>query len=295
MRRLFNIWAITLCALAVVGCEKAPVDDGKGNNPGGETPTPGATPEITLEQSEVTFDTFTFVVTTNVEGELGYVVVADGNKTPAMDEWFNTNVAEVKDTATITVEGLNDNTSYTLFARLRSKADGELSEPKKLQFTTPDDGKVNPIVVTDAGYDYINFTINIEGSYVFQCIDKAYIEYANQTPESYITTPGIGIKSKGVQDVEWIDGGTYGTYEMRVREDSDYYIIAAITNGDTITDEIFIKETRTPKRPHSEAGITTELKNINSTSVTIATTPDDSVTKYYVYVRDKAWADSIIA
>ena len=295
MRKLFNIWAVILCALAVVGCEKTPVDDGTGTGGDDNKPTPGVTPEISLEQKALDYNSFTFEVTTNVEGELGYVVVAEGNKTPAMDEWFNTNCVEVKDKSEITIDKLNDNTSYTLFARLRSKADGELSEPQKLQFTTPDDGKVSPIVITDVTYDTIDFTINIEGSYVFQCIDKAYLEYMNITPEAYITTEGIGIPAQGVQDVEWIDGNKYGNYDMRVREDSDYYVIAAITSGGSITDEIFIEETRTPKKPHSEAGMTTELKNITSTAVTVSTTPDDTVVEYYVFIRDKAWADSIIS
>jgi len=291
MRKLSLLWALLVSALFVVGCGPETPD-----TPTPDDPIPGGvTPEITLEQAALEYNSFTFKVTTNVEGELGYVVVAEGNKTPAMDEWFNTNCVEVKDEAEITVEKLNDNTPYTLFARLRSKADGELSEPQKLQFTTPDDGKVSPIVVTDVTYDTIKFTINIEGSYVFQCIDKAYVEYMNLTPEEYITTPGIGIPSQGVQDVEWIDGNKYGNFDMRVREDSDYYILAAITNGQEITNEIFIEETRTPKKPHSEAGMTTDLKNIKSTAVTVSTTPDDSVVEYYVYVRDKAWADSIIS
>ncbi|MBQ8204456.1 MAG: hypothetical protein IJZ78_03380 [Alistipes sp.] len=295
MRRLFNFWTLILCALAVVGCEKPAVDDGTGNGGGPDNPTPGVPPEITLTQTEVTYDTFTFEVTTNVEGELGYVVVEKEKPTPDMNTWFDTNVAEVKEKATISVESLKDNTTYTLFARLRAKADGELSTPQKLEFTTPDDGKVNPIEVDEVTYDTIEFTINIEGSYVFQCIDKAYLEYYNLTTKDYIQTAGIGISAKGVQTVEWIDGGKYGDYDMRVREDSDYYIIAAITNGSEITDQIFVAETRTPKKPQSEAGLTTELKNITSTSVTISTTPDNSVVEYYVLVKDKAWSDSIIS
>ena len=66
MRRLFNIWAVILCALAVVGCEKAPVDDNPDTG-GQDHPTPGATPEITLEQKALDFSSFTFEVKTNVE------------------------------------------------------------------------------------------------------------------------------------------------------------------------------------------------------------------------------------
>ena len=291
MRKLFNFWALILCALAVVGCEKPQVDD-EGKEP---QPTPGVKPEITLEQEAVDFNSFTFKVTTTAEGELGYLVLADEFSAPNMTEWFAHNTAEVKDSASITVEGLKDNTSYTLYTVLRAKADGALSSPKTLKFTTPDDGVVSPISVDNVTFESITFTINIDGSYVFQCIDKAYLEYVNKTPQEYIHTAGIGIPSQGAQTIEWIEGGMYGVQEMRVRDDSDYYIIAAITNGSTITDQIFVEQTRTPKKPHSNAGLTTEIKQTTSTSVTIATTPDDNVVKYYVYVKDKATVDSIVA
>ena len=288
MRRLFNIWAVILCALAVVGCEKAPVDDNPDTG-GQDQPTPGATPEITLEQKALDFSSFTFEVKTNVEGELGYAVVAEGNTTPKIDELFALNSTEVKDAATITVSDLNDNTSYTLVAILRAKEDGTLSDPAKLQFTTPDDGVENPIVINEVTYSSVTFTINIAGDYLFQCIDKAYLELNAQTPESYINTMGIGIPEKGVQTYEWIDGSKYGNYDMRLREDSEYYIIAAISDGkQNVTGEIFVKPFRTPKRPVSEAGMTIELKDITSTSVTIATTPDSSVAEYYVWVETKA-------
>ena len=288
MRRLFNIWAVILCALAVVGCEKAPVDDNPDTG-GQDQPTPGATPEITLEQKALDFSSFTFEVKTNVEGELGYAVVAEGNTTPKIDELFALNSTEVKDAATITVSDLNDNTSYTLVAILRAKEDGTLSDPAKLQFTTPDDGVENPIVINEVTYSSVTFTINIAGDYLFQCIDKAYLELNAQTPESYINTMGIGIPEKGVQTYEWIDGSKYGNYDMRLREDSEYYIIAAISDGkQNVTGDIFVKPFRTPKRPVSEAGMTIELKDITSTSVTVATTPDSSVAEYYVWVETKA-------
>lgn len=285
MRKLSLLWALLVSALFVIGCSP---DTPVGGNE-------GAKPEITLEQNAVDFNSFTFDVTTTIAGELGYVVVSEGYNAPNLNEWFNSNSADVKDSATITVDGLNDNTNYTLYAVLRSANGGVLSAPKSIKFTTLDDGVSSPISIDYVGYDTIKFTINIEGSYVFQCIDKAYLEYMNLTPEEYIATPGIGISSKGVQEVEWTDGGKYGNYDMNVREDSEYYVLAAVTNGQTITDQIFVEQTRTPRKPQSNAGITTELKNITSTSVTIATTPDDTVIEYYVLVRDKVWADNIIS
>ena len=288
MRKLSLLWALLVSALFVVGC--GPETPDTPNNPIPDDPIPGGvTPEITLAEVEVTFDSFTFEVTSNVEGELGYAVVAEGNTTPKIDELFALNSAEVSDTIQLTVSELNDNTSYTLVAILRAKEDGTLSAPAKLQFTTPDDGVDNPIVINEITYNTVTFTINIAGNYLFQCIDKAYLEHNGQTPESYISTMGIGIPEKGVQTFEWVDGTTYGSYDMHLREDSEYYVIAAISDGkQNVTGEIFVKPFRTPKRPVSEAGMTIELKDISSSSVTIATTPESSVAEYYVWVETKA-------
>lgn len=288
MRKLSLLWALLVSALFVVGC--GPETPDTPNKPIPDDPIPGGvTPEITLTEVEVTFYSFTFEVTSNVEGELGYAVVAEGNTTPKIDELFALNSAEVKDSLELTVSELNDNTPYTLVAILRAKEDGTLSAPAKLQFTTPDDGVENPIVINEITYNTVNFTINIAGDYLFQCIDKASLEYNGQTPESYISTMGIGIPEKGVQTFEWVDGTTYGSYDMHLREDSEYYVIAAISDGkQNVTGEIFVKPFRTPKRPVSEAGMTIELKDISSSSVTIATTPDDTVAEYYVWVETQA-------
>ena len=282
MRKLSLLWTLLVSVLFVVGC-------GPESPEGPTPPTPGVTPEITIEQKAVEFNSFTFEVTTTVAGELGYAVVADGNTTPKIDELFALNSAEVNDTLSITVSDLNDNTSYTLIAILRANESDTLSKPVKLQFTTPDDGVDNPIVIDAVTYSSVTFTINIAGNYLFQCIDKAYLEHNGQTPESYIGTMGIGIPEKGVQTYEWVDGSKYGNYDMHLREDSEYYVIAAISDGkQNVTGEVFVKPFRTPKRPISEAGMTIELKDISSTSVTIATTPDDTVSEYYVWVETKA-------
>ena len=294
MRKLNFLWALLFSALFVVGCSSDVTETDKpGPEPGPDDPTPTEKPEITLTQTEVTYETLTFEVTTTVAGTLGYAVVAEGYDAPKIDELYALNSAEVKDRLSITISDLNDNTNYTLYAVLR--AGSQQSTPKTLKFTTPDDGVANPIVIHSATYDTISFSINIPGSYVFQCIDKAYLEYNNLTPEEYISMTGIGIASKGEIVVDWVDGGTYGVYDMHVREDSDYYVIAAIADGQTVVGEIFIATTHTPKRPVSTAGLSTELTDITSTSVNIKTTPDSSVVDYYILVRDKAWSDSIVA
>ena len=292
MKNLNFLWALLASVLLVVGCNP----DNHGTDepePGPNDPTPTEKPVITLTEVEAAFDSFTFEATTTVAGTLGYAVVAEGYSAPKIDELYSLNSIELADKATIKIEGLNDNTNYTLYAVLR--AGDQQSAPKTLKFTTPDDGKVNPIVIHSATYDTISFSINIDGSYVFQCIDKAYLEYNNQAPEEYISVLGIGIPSKGPINVDWINGGVYGNYNTNVREDSDYYVIAAIANGQEVVGDIYYETIHTPKRPTSTAGLTTELIDITSTSVKIKTTPDSSVVDYFILVRDKAWSDSIVA
>ena len=289
MRKLFTLCATIFGILSLVGCTD---DTTTPQTPSGGD---GVTPEITLSEVSTTPASITFEVTTNVTGTIGYAVAAEGYKAPNADTWFTANSAEISGTQQITLSGLNDATNYTLYVILRAKDSGKLSAPKTLKFSTPDDGIANPITVLNTTYTTIKFSIDIQGSYVYQCIDEAYLTYNNLTIEEYIQMPGIGINGQGPMEIEWVDGQQFGAYTMHVREDSQYYVVAAITSGQTITNQIYYRETRTPKRPQSSAGLTTELKDITATSVTVKTTPDSSVTSYYVYVRDKAWSDGIVA
>lgn len=288
MKKLFTLFVALLGMLSFVGCSDTP-----------DTPEPpkpsGEAPQITLSEVEVTANSFTFTVTTTVAGTLGYAVAPAGFDAPKVDEWFMANSLELDASETITVENLNDNTAYNLYAILRAEDSGKLSAPKSLKFSTPDDGVANPIVIQNTTYDTISFSIDIAGEYVFQCIDKAYIEYNNLTIEDYISKPGIAIPAKGPIQVDWVEGSTYGAWQMHVREDSDYYVIAAIANGQTVVGEIHHATCRTPKRPQSNAGLETALSNITSTSVNIKTTPDANVVEYYVVVKDKVWSDNIVA
>ena len=289
MRKSLFLWTLIASVLCAVGCQKGP----DGPDP---KPNPGTKPEISLTAGEVTYNSFTFEVSTNVAGDLGFAVVAEGAKNPTIDEIFSRNTKSVESSATITVEGLNDNTTYTLFAILRATNGGTLSEPQKISFTTPDDGKVNPITIDNVGYNEATFTINLPGKLIFQCIDKASLEYYGQSPEAYIQTAGIGIPDDGPLTVEWIDGSNYGNYQMRMREDSEYFVIAAnCDSNNNITGQIFTQEFKTLRKPVSEAGITTNFMEIGSTSVTIMTEPDSTVSEYYVYVRDKVWSDGIVS
>ena len=133
MRKLHFLWALLCSALLVVGCTPDEPTPEPGPEPGPDNPT--EKPVITLKETEVTFDSFTFEVTTTIAGELGYAVVAEGYEAPKIDELYALNSVEVKDKLSIVVEGLNDNTNYTLYAVLRTS--DQQSAPKTLKFTTP--------------------------------------------------------------------------------------------------------------------------------------------------------------
>lgn len=282
MRKLFNIFALIASVMFVVGCQP--------DNPEPE-PTPGdkTKPEITLTAVETTATSFTFEVETTIPGTLGYAVVAKGFESPTFNEMFARNSMEISSKQTITVDALNGGTEYSLYAILRANESNILSSPQKLSFTTEEDNSNNPIKIKNIGYDNVSFSIELPGNILFQCIDKAYLEYMSLTIESYFTTEGIAIRDNGPVEVDWYNGGRYGDYDMRMTEDNTYYIIAAKSDGATpypnITSEIYYKEFKTLHKPVSEAGVTTQLSEITSTSVRIATTPDQYVSEYYVWVR----------
>ena len=283
MRKLFNIFALIASVMFVVGCE--PV------NPTPE-PTPGEKPQITLTAGEVTADSFTFEVSSSTAGTLGYAVVAKGYTNPTIDEIFARNSKDIEQKATITVDNLNGGTEYTLFAVLRAKNDGVLSTPQKLAFTTAADDSNNPIKIKNIGYNNVTFSIDLPGNILFQCIDKASLEFYGQTVEDYFSTEGIAIRDNGPIEVEWIDGGRYSDYDTRMREDSDYYIIASKSDGSTpypnIVGDIYVKEFRTLCKPSSNETITAEITDITSTSARIKSTPSSAVTEYWVWVRSVA-------
>ena len=282
MRKLFNIFALVVSVMFVMGCQPDnPEPDPK---PGDQTK-----PEITLTAVEATATSFTFEVETTLAGTLGYAVVSKGYTTPTFDEMFARNSEEITDKATITINDLNGGTEYAVYAILRAKGSNALSNPQKLSFTTEEDNSNSPIKIKNIGYDNVTFSIELPGNILFQCIDKAYLEYMGLTIESYFSTEGIAIRESGPIEVEWVNGNRYGDYEMRMSEDSDYYIIAAMYDGSTpypnIISEIYYKEFHTLRKPVSDAGLTTQLSDITSTSVRITTTPDSYVSEYYVWVR----------
>lgn len=252
-------------------------------------------PTISVKEVEVTESTFTFEITTDTPGEFGYVYAQEGYNPPAFHEWFAQNSGEVTDKETVTIEHLSDNTTYKLYIVLRSAADGTFSAPKTLTFTTKDDGIDNPIIVENTTFDSITFTINLPGRYIFMVVAQMELDYYGQPAEEYLKM--FNIVANGPATYEWIDGGSYeAIYDMIVKSDRDYVIVAAqCDEGKNIIGDVYTATCRTPTKPQSSASVTTELSDITSTSVNISTTPDSSISEYYVYVRDKAWTEGILS
>lgn len=299
MRKTLQLFALLIAAFCMIGCgedngiENKPNTPENPENPEDPTDKPSTKPEISITEVELTFNSYTFEITTNMPAEYGYVCEKDGFEVPPFYEWFTRNSGEVTDKATVTLDNLNDNTTYKLCIVLRSKADGTYSAPKMITFTTPDDGEVNPIIVENTTYESITFTINLTGRYIFIVVSQDELTFYGQTAEAYLEK----INSVGVDPYtyEWYNGGMYLDRQMVVHPDRLYYIVAAQCDSqNNIIGKTYQTTCNTPKKPAATGGVETELSNIGSTAVTIKTTPTSNIPEYYVYVKEVAWTESII-
>ena len=188
---------------------------------------------------------------------------------------------------------LSEDENYTL-ASVGIDTYGIPSEVVRVPFSLSDISDI--LNVYDITQNSFSFDINIEGNYLFFPIAKAELDIYDVTTNQYLEQ--FGIPGNGSNSYKWVDGSTYASiYSMSVKPDRDYILAAVETDADkNIIGEItYTLEFRTPPTATSEAGVQTDFSDITSTSVKISTTPDSSVKAYYVYVRDKAWYDSIIS
>lgn len=165
--------------------------------------------------------------------------------------------------------------------------------------TVTDDSEepVDGIVIKVLDVQKTEFTFSITGTegdwYRFIAVDKQLVEMGSYTPETYL--PMFGIILQGDRTIEWVDGENYEGQDIEVSPDRDYWIIAAPSNysGD-ITGDIVLEEVHTPANESFEGGVSITLSDITSTSVRCKLVPNDNITGYYLYIRDKAWYDGVI-
>lgn len=188
---------------------------------------------------------------------------------------------------------LSTHDNYTL-ASVGIDTYGIPSEVTRAPFSLSDISDV--LNVYDITQNSFSFDINIEGNYIFYPIAKAELGIYGVTATKYLEQ--FGIPGEGSSSYTWIDGSYYNSvYQMSVKPDREYIIAAVETDADNniIGDMTYTLEFRTPPTATSTASVQTDYSDITSTSVKITTTPDSSIKYYYIYVRDKAWYDSIIS
>lgn len=287
MRKYYITLMISLIvAMFVGGCkEDTPVVE---PNP---EPNPEK-PQVTLTAGELTETTFTFDIESSMPGVYGFFYSKDSEKVevPDMPSWFDYNSGEVEDKTTVTIENLDDGWDYTLYLVVRANSNSLLSSVHKLQFSTP--AYDNYIVIDDITYDVINFTINLDGNYLFTVVEEVYLKESGYTELMWLEM--FGILSSGVRSYNWYDGGSYDSvYPMSVKPGYDYTIAAVeCTSDKTVTGEVHFKKVTTPSKPKTEETVAVELSDITSTSVKITTTPSENVSSYYIYMLPKSNYDA---
>lgn len=291
MRKYYlSLFVALVAAIVVGGC--------KGDTPEVEPqPQPQPNPEkpvVVLTSVETTETTFTFDIESSLSGTYGFFYAKDAEKVdvPDMPTWFDYNQGKVEDKTTVTIEDLDDGWDYTLYLVVRADANSLLSAVQKLQFKTP--AKDNYIVIDNMTHDAIDFTINIEGTYLFTVVEDVYLSESGYTELMWLEL--FGILSGGQRSYHWYDGGSYDSvYAMSVKPGCNYTIAAVECASDkTVTGEVRFKKIKTPAKPQTEESIDIQLSDITATSVKITATPSENVSNYYIYMLPKANFDSFV-
>ena len=298
MRKYYlSLFVSLVVAIVAGGCksdtpevEPQPQPQPQPNNP--------VKPEVMLTPIETTETTFSFEIESSLPGTYGFFYSKDVEQVdvPDMPTWFDYNQGKVEDKVTVTIEDLDDGWDYTLLLVVRDDANSLLSSVQKLQFKTP--ARDNYIVVDEVGYDFISFTVNMEGTYLFDVVASAFFTDPTD-PESKPTEIGwlasFGIEEQGVKSYKWIDGGSYDGREMSIKAGFEYWILAAECDAEgTITGEVRVKKVSTLSKPQSDESVAVELSEISSTFVKIITTPSESISSYYIYVLPEYNYNNII-
>lgn len=295
MRKFFTLFALVL-SVFMIGCENQPVDNPPAPEPPIDETDEPKKPEVELREVSVTAETFTFELTSTVAGEYAfyYCGVQDSASRPDIGEWFELNSGTVDGKVEVTIEGLTPSFEYTLFAVVRAKGSGFLSDVKKLDFTTNSSGVSGPITLLNVAHDRIAFRVNLEGYYRYSMQPEATLSGFGQTIENWVVVAGyIGI---GVDEYEFVNGERDEIGDViKVVPDSPHYIaVVPCDDVGNATGEVSVLQFNTPKAPVTEAGVNITLSDITGTSVNIKCEPDSSIARYHVLVQPKSQVEFII-
>lgn len=294
MKKIYSLVAFLLGAMFMVACGDDPTP----------TPTPEPEPEpgveyvkptISIQQTDVTSESFTFEVTSDVPGDYAYFCanVYDNTPRPNMPEWFNENSGKVDGKASVTIENLAAGVKYELFVVVRSTDGGLYSDVAKMEFTTKNSANAGPISLISAQHDRFVFKVNLSGYYRYFALPKTTLQSFGQTPETWVETAPV---SSGVQDYEYISGekGPDGNIIMVMPGATHVIGVQECDRSGNVYGECYTLEFDAPEAPASEALVKITLSNITSTSVDVKCEPDASVAHYNILIQPKATIDGIV-
>lgn len=293
MRKFFTLFALVMSAF-LIGCNDEPT-------PEPPAPEPPVTedpvkPEVELRQVAVTAESFTFEVTTTVDGEYAYYYadVYDNSPRPDIAEWFELNSGSVEDKAEVTIDGLTASLEYNLFVVVRATEGGLLSDVKKLSFTTKSGSSTGPIQLLSVQHDRVAFKINLDGYYRYTLQPQATLDGFGQTIEGWVSSAGyIG---SGVAEYEFVNGeiDDFGGVVKIMPASAHSIAVVPCDSAGNVYGEFSVLNFETPEAPASAAGVKITLSDITGTSVNLKCEPDSSVARYHVLIQPKANIEAII-
>lgn len=149
------------------------------------------------------------------------------------------------------------------------------------------------ISVTDVGKDRFTFSIKTDGQpYRFVAVEQAM--FGTYTPEDFLAS--FGYTAQTDYTYEWVDGQTYNGEPISVKPGVGYAVLAATCDAEgNITGDLHRVDFETLPEQTAQGTVSLTLSDVTKSSVRIKAVPLEGISRYIVYVRDKAWADNIIS
>ena len=285
---------VALC-LVLNSCK---TDDGPKDEP--TPPTPPDTPVVNAPTVEVSTDEVkrfaaTFTITSDTAEEYAYRL-REYKYTGTSEKLFEaeeTVVGQFDDSHsfTFTLEGLEKDTEYLLYAATRISKDTLLySEMIEIPFST-EIPYTDLITVDEIGLNHATYHIEKPEDcqlYRHLIVDKLDFIYFHNvvgaTHTSYLDSFGVTEKQSKdiVVDEYFVD--LYG-YVTNIYSDMDYIVIAGTGNEEKMTEaNTHYVEFSTPVAEPLEADIQIEVQNIQSTSADVVISVPENVDRYRVFV-----------
>lgn len=149
------------------------------------------------------------------------------------------------------------------------------------------------ITVSNVGKDRFTFSIAAGGQpYRFIAVETAMFD--TYQPEAFLAA--FGYTADADATYEWVNGQVYDNEPISVKPGVGYSVVAATCDAEgTLTGEVHRIDFETLPNQASKGSVAVTLSDVTEATVQIKAEPQDGISQYIVYVRDKEWADNIIA